>query len=129
MIEALGEEPVGHAEQVGLARAHDVLRIDALAAARRDEAGHHVGYAVDARQAAVAAAAEAARPARPVQLGAAREDGLVAASSAAASGSPRSAGSGAPSRWMVTGMAGARLLLNIGPFYHEAIGRLTLNAT
>ena len=75
----LREEPVGDAEQIRLARADDVLRLDALAALRGARGAKVItfGHAVDAGEAAVAAAAKAGRSARAVELRAPGDDALV----------------------------------------------------
>jgi hypothetical protein len=73
VVDAAREEVVGRAQQVDLTAAQHVLRLHALAPANRALAGHHVGNAVNAHQAALAGAAQTVGAARAVQLRAARQ--------------------------------------------------------
>ena len=50
VVEPFRKEPVGHAQEVHLARAERVLRLDAHALLGGDHARHDVGHAVDAHR-------------------------------------------------------------------------------
>jgi nicotinate-nucleotide adenylyltransferase len=73
MIESVRKQEISRFQQVDLARAEHVLRLDRFSALQPVTARHHVGYAVDPHQAAITGRAETIRSARAMQLGAARE--------------------------------------------------------
>ncbi len=73
MVDAAREQKIGGPKRVDAPGSEHVLGLDLLAASRGSEAGHHVGLAVDAGQAAVATATQAVRSAGSVQLRTARQ--------------------------------------------------------
>ena len=77
VIHPVRKEPVGHAEEVHLARAERVLRLHDGPLGGGDHAGHHVGAVVHPREAPVARRAQARRTARSVELGAPGERELA----------------------------------------------------
>ena len=77
VVHAVGEEPVGHAQEIEIARAEAVLRDDRRTFLCGDHAGHDVGGLVDAREAAVARSAHARGPTWAMELGAPRDHHLA----------------------------------------------------
>jgi hypothetical protein len=73
VIESPREKPIGNLHEVDPPRPKHILGGDRLAPLARNEAGHDVWLAVQAKYAAIAATSETVRTMRAMQLGAARQ--------------------------------------------------------
>src|SRR4051812_13214378 len=77
MVEPVWKKPIGHPQEVDLARPEDVLGLHPLASLARDHARHHIGFSIDPREASVAASSQAIWAVWSMQLGAASKGNFV----------------------------------------------------
>jgi hypothetical protein len=73
MIDALGEQKISGRQQIGLARAEHILRLDLLTTLDQHATSRLVRQAIHPHQTAFTSSAQTIRPARAMQLGTSRK--------------------------------------------------------